>query len=92
MKETYPYKLQAQISLVILNVIISVFDMLWLYILSLNTCIYDNFIIPYILIMNVESYTVTLSIAGGSNVREMCLNTNLLSVQLEFKHKFVDKS
>ena len=60
--------------------------MLWVYILSLNTCIFKKFIIPYILFINVESYI--LSVTGGSNVREMCLNNMLFGVNLAFRYMF----
>ena len=42
--------------------------------------------IAYILIMNVELYA--LSVVGGSNVREMCLNSNLFGVHLAFRYIF----
>ena len=40
--------------------------------------------------MNVESYAY--SVVGGSNVREMCLNTILFRVNLAPRYIFLDKS
>ena len=45
---------------------------------------YWTFTIAYILIDNVEFYA--LWVVGGSNVREMCSNTNLLGINITFKH------